>query len=1074
MQWVIYCIEWHVPHVARIPSVELKLERETMSRSTASSEPLSSPPPSPRPKKKVATSAPSSAAAPKAAGLDSGSELTDLSDEEEKPRYEQRRNEEEEDDEDEDEDEAEEEEQEEEEEEEEERGPKRSPHGMPRRRSGGLVPAPMWGWAYKKTKSGSRRSVSSSRLPATATETRASASPRPSNRDRANSGGSSSSTEPLARASVQNTSRHLAKGTVSDDEDREAGDTKPAGADDVEDEDDNDVGDDEKPTENDGDDDDDEKSAKEEDDDMMDEPLPAADVNASASPAPAIEDGTDDDDALSATSETSLDMEWATQLNPSRGYPNEDESEDFAFLPRHIAISRRLLLDRHAARTNGEEVEEPTRSEALEVARRLARDETNALTLGSLADVASTAPNMKVEGETADEKPRDEQAEEGEEDVEVEVEGEQDPEQPVDDDDDAEDGDEALEADAEGDLHTPQREEALTMLAEIEVKFAILRERLYLDKMEETAQEEATILNETHPELLHFLSVLSERKERRLALATKRRQHEEQFIRKRRKDDEESVWSWWRVQMNDLRDTMVAEANGKRRRLEREKRSLESRLGGTSFSLVRGHKLTYLQSVRTPSISADIYIPPPQSIRQIIKNHHRPISNSDAALNITLPNLSTLNDQEIAQDLDKLLSAKPPTSRKPGEMSGHVPYPIAPDQVPPDYGYEADPYSGGYYSVAGYPAVANHTHVRSPPPVRQDLNHSVNASSSSRAYPSTMSNHATSAQPHPPTSYPSSQHSRNYNPSQYSQPSSSSSHHHSAPVVPRKRSLSPNRNMQMHGPASSNGWDDVHRRTKVPRLGGPELVEPVHDWGYPPVSESSRRNQRHTLRATMDYPYDAIPPDLRDRSVAPSRALSDYPPDRYSGHLTTNLPQEAPDPGAWTNGRGDTYPHRREDGYSLQFYPPNPPPSRPSSQPIRPPSPSHRRHSGSAQGLHPPSTNLRRTPLPPASNVVPNSPSLPALRKTGSTSPVLNRLQSNIASPAPITINSSSASKTKSSSPALIPTFPLPPLPPSGGPSTYMVFPSSGLQSSSIGGAGSGSGSTRTSAVPPPHPVSVE
>ena len=90
------------------------------------------------------------------------------------------------------------------------------------------MPGPMWGWAYKKPKSGSRRSVSSSHLPTAATETRASASPRPSNRDRANSGASSSSTAPLACASVQNPSRHLAKGTVSDNEDREASETTQA------------------------------------------------------------------------------------------------------------------------------------------------------------------------------------------------------------------------------------------------------------------------------------------------------------------------------------------------------------------------------------------------------------------------------------------------------------------------------------------------------------------------------------------------------------------------------------------------------------------------------------------------------------------------------------------------------------------------------------------------------------------------------------------------------------------------------------------------------------------------------
>ena|SRR5260221_5657861 len=95
------------------------------------------------------------------------------------------------------------------------------------------------------------------------------------------------------------------------------------------------------------------------------------------------------------------------------------------------------------------------------------------------------------------------------------------------------------------------------MLAEIKVKFTILQECLYLDKMEEAAQEEAMILNEMHPELLHFLLVLSDWKDGWLALAMKQHQHEEEFIQKHWKDDEESVWSWWHVQKNDLWDTMV-------------------------------------------------------------------------------------------------------------------------------------------------------------------------------------------------------------------------------------------------------------------------------------------------------------------------------------------------------------------------------------------------------------------------------------------------------------------------------------------------------------------------------------
>ena len=89
-----------------------------------------------------------------------------------------------------------------------------------------------------------------------------------------------------------------------------------------------------------------------------------------------------------------------------------------------------------------------------------------------------------------------------------------------------------------------------------------------------------------------------------------------------------------------------------------------------------------------------------------------------------------------------------------------------------------------------------------------------------------------STQQHPLTAYPSSQHPHNYTASQYSQSSPSTSHHHSAPVILRKQSLSPNHNMQIQGAALSNGWDDGHHWTKVPHL-GPNLWHfHAHNWPH--------------------------------------------------------------------------------------------------------------------------------------------------------------------------------------------------------------------------------------------------
>jgi len=87
---------------------------------------------------------------------------------------------------------------------------------------------------------------------------------------------------------------------------------------------------------------------------------------------------------------------------------------------------------------------------------------------------------------------------------------------------------------AETDLQAPQRAKALGILAGMEVKFAILREHIYIDKMEEIATKEAMILNGAHPELLHFLKTLSQRKQPRTNLASLRRDRDKEWIHKRK------------------------------------------------------------------------------------------------------------------------------------------------------------------------------------------------------------------------------------------------------------------------------------------------------------------------------------------------------------------------------------------------------------------------------------------------------------------------------------------------------------------------------------------------------------
>jgi hypothetical protein len=297
-------------------------------------------------------------------------------------------------------------------------------------------------------------------------------------------------------------------------------------------------------------------------------------------------DGEDDDDdgqSAAASDDASIDIEWATQVKPSRPHPDWDDSPDFSFLPRRHAIARTRLLARHADLIAAEDAEEPEAQDELGTTRKLANDEGAALTLvGAALALAEASLVAKADSDATPPEdtepvvaPVDEDAE-----VEVEVEGEGEVEA-ISEDEEDEEAEDALEADT--DLQPPQRAEALDILAGMEVKFAILRERIYIDKMEEIAAEEAMILNGTHPELLHFLTTLSQRKERRTKLASLRRDRDKEWIHKKRKADEDAIWSWWRVQKDGLRDDMVAEVNGKRRKLEREKRSLDNRVNGAHF-----------------------------------------------------------------------------------------------------------------------------------------------------------------------------------------------------------------------------------------------------------------------------------------------------------------------------------------------------------------------------------------------------------------------------------------------------------------------------------------------------------
>ncbi len=119
--------------------------------------------------------------------------------------------------------------------------------------------------------------------------------------------------------------------------------------------------------------------------------------------------------------------------------------------------------------------------------------------------------------------------------------------------------------------HIVQRH--LDVLATIELKFALLRERVYVEKMDApmhgrrclfktvmhwslflSCQLMYPIHTAAHPELLHLQKELLKRRDKRLELASRKRSYEVANASyevanavTRRLADESNTWSWWQV-----------------------------------------------------------------------------------------------------------------------------------------------------------------------------------------------------------------------------------------------------------------------------------------------------------------------------------------------------------------------------------------------------------------------------------------------------------------------------------------------------------------------------------------------
>nr|ODN90656.1 hypothetical protein L203_01767 [Cryptococcus depauperatus CBS 7841] len=121
-------------------------------------------------------------------------------------------------------------------------------------------------------------------------------------------------------------------------------------------------------------------------------------------------------------------------------------------------------------------------------------------------------------------------------------------------------------------LHAPlPPPAALRELLLLEVKLAELRNCLYVERMEEAAEEEEMVLKGTYPALQHLYKTLEERRERLHEGALRRFQAQKAELKRMRDSETHLIWSTWTDERDRLHWEEFQRTWSQRRKLAREK-----------------------------------------------------------------------------------------------------------------------------------------------------------------------------------------------------------------------------------------------------------------------------------------------------------------------------------------------------------------------------------------------------------------------------------------------------------------------------------------------------------------------
>lgn len=123
----------------------------------------------------------------------------------------------------------------------------------------------------------------------------------------------------------------------------------------------------------------------------------------------------------------------------------------------------------------------------------------------------------------------------------------------------------------EHDDHVRRREDALEAMVKIEIMFAQVRDRLYVERLSDVHRETAAVQHGSHPELNEYYQLLERKRDARLSLAHKIFNLKEIELNKKREAATNSVWTKWYEAKNELHDSMIVETQKQMKQLEREK-----------------------------------------------------------------------------------------------------------------------------------------------------------------------------------------------------------------------------------------------------------------------------------------------------------------------------------------------------------------------------------------------------------------------------------------------------------------------------------------------------------------------